>query len=56
MKYYSTHTTKDSALCFIKQIREFVIFEVLDYEIRFIENTPGSESEYELWIKFNESA
>ena len=52
MKYYSTHSNKESAKAFIQQIFSFVTFTVKKYEIRHIEKTVGSKEEWELWIEF----
>ena len=34
LKYYSTHSTLESAEGFIKQIKDFVSYKVINYKIR----------------------
>ena len=54
LKYYSTHSTLESAEGFIKQIKDFVSYKVVDYKIREAKRFGQGRKEYDLHIKFGE--
>ena len=52
MKYYSTHSTLESANEFIKQIKDFVSYKVINYKIRKAKRFGQGRNDYDLYIQF----
>ena len=53
-KYYSTHTTLKSAEGFIEQIKDFVVYKVICYEIKKRKLPSQGRCEYDLHIQFGD--
>ena len=54
MKYYSTHSTLESAESFINQIKIFVSCKVEDYKIREKKIPKQGRKVYDLYIQFGD--
>ena len=54
LKYYSTHTTPESANEFIKQIKEFVSYKVIKYKIREAKRLGQGRKDFDLYIQFGD--
>ena len=54
LKYYSTHSTLESAEGFIKQIKDFVSYKVVDYKIRKGKRLRQWRNYYDLYIQFGD--
>ena len=54
LKYYSTHTTLESANEFIKQIKEFVSYKVIKYKIREAKRLGQGRKDFDLYIQFGD--
>ena len=54
LKYYSTHSTLESANEFIKQIKDFVSYKVVDYKIRKAKRFGQGRNDYDLYIQFGD--
>ena len=54
LKYYSTHSTLESAEGFIKQIKDFVSYKVVDYKIRKGKRLRQGRNYYDLYIQFGD--
>ena len=52
LKYYSTHSTLKSAEGFIKQIKGFVHYKVINYKIRKGKRFRQGRNYYDLYIQF----
>ena len=54
LKYYSTHSTLESAEGFIKQIKDFVSYKVVDYKIRKAKRFGQGRNDYDLYVHFGD--
>ncbi len=54
LKYYSTHTNPESAEEFIKQIKDWVSYKVINYKIREAKRFGQGRKDYDLYIQFGE--
>ena len=54
MKYYSTHSTLESAESFINQIKIFVSYNVDNYKIREKKVLGQGRKMYDLYLKFGD--
>jgi|TARA_Y100000296_G_scaffold1206_1_gene1246 hypothetical protein len=54
LKYYSTHSTLESAEGFIKQIKDFVSYKVINYKIRKTKRFGQGRNDYDLYVQFGD--
>ena len=52
LKYYSTHSTLESANMFVKHIKDFVTYKVINYKIREKKGSGQGRKDYDLYVQF----